>query len=70
MRLSEWMNKNELKQKWLAELLGCDASRAHRIFKEKLMPHEEEMQLIYKATKGTVDANSFFGIPSKRNGKK
>lgn len=40
--------------------------KAHRIFQGKGKPTQEEIVLIYKATKGKIDANYFSGLPIKK----
>lgn len=63
MKFHVWLEQKGLKQSDVATALKTGKARAHRIVKEKIMPHADEMKAIYEMTGGAVTANDFYGLP-------
>jgi hypothetical protein len=65
MLITEWLKHCKKTQADLARIIKRDRVRAHRIIKQKAMPNEQEMKLIFEATGGAVTANDFYRLPIK-----
>lgn len=61
MHISHWMKEENITQSALGKIIKRDRVRAHRIV-HGAKPDDEEMNLIYQASKGRVDANSFYKL--------
>lgn len=65
MLITEWLKHYKKTQADLGRIIKRDRVRAHRIIKQKAIPNEEEMKLIFEATGGAVTANDFYKLTFK-----
>jgi hypothetical protein len=64
--LGHWLSVHRLSPAMFADWIGVDRSLVHRWMHSGSIPSREHMGMIYTATSGQVDANSFYGQPRRR----
>ncbi len=67
MKLVDWMKKNGVLQKDLAERMGTDQGHVSRLVNQKYVPETQTIALIKEITKGEVDLPDWLPPPLKRS---
>lgn len=62
MKLSTWMNLNDLKPNAVAKLFKVPHANVYKYLYEKAIPRRSIMKRIYEITLGLVTANDFYEL--------